>query len=266
MRTALTLPDRARKPRDTGLTMMIDTGLPVRYFSDVVESHGHLVDLVKFGWGTAAVTPKLRDKAACLREAGIGYCFGGTFFEKHVAQDRVDDYLRLCDEYGCTHVEVSNGTVPLDEQRKAHYVSWLAKAFVVVSEVGAKTPEGDARLTPRDWARQIRTDLAHGAWRVIAEARESGTTGIATADGEARNDILDALADAGIDPDLLIFEAPTKRLQAHLVLRYGPNVNLGNIAPTDLVALETLRLGLRSDTMVAEGADLLAAQAGAADA
>lgn len=252
MNTDLTLPERAAKPRTTGVTMMIDNGLPMGAFADIVTSNGELVDLVKFGWGTAVVTARLPEKLACLRDAGIGYFFGGTLFEKHIAQERFDSYRRLCHEHGCRYVEVSNGTLPIEESRKAAYVARLAEEFTVLSEVGSKTAEGNEHLRPKDWARQVRTDLAHGARWVITEARESGTTGIAGGDGRARLDVLDAIQAAGVDPDLLLFEAPTKALQSHFVLRFGADVNLGNIAPADLVGLETLRLGLRSDTMLDE--------------
>jgi phosphosulfolactate synthase len=249
MHTELALPSRTTKPRTTGLTMVIDNGLPVGAFRDAVESSGQYVDLVKFGWGTALVTPRLPEKLACLRAAGIGWFFGGTLFEKHVVQGRVEDYRRLCLEFGCRYVEVSNGTIPLSEARKAEYVSRFAEDFVVLSEVGSKSTEANARLRPRDWARQVRTDLAHGARWVITEARESGTTGIAGNDGRPRSDVLDALHDAGVDPGLVVFEAPTKVLQTEFVLRFGADVNLGNVAPADVIAVETLRLGLRSDTM-----------------
>jgi phosphosulfolactate synthase len=248
--TTLDLPARTLKPRAVGVTMAIDNGLPVGAFRDAVESAGDLVDLVKFGWGTALVTPRFGEKLDCLREAGIDWFLGGTLFEKHVAQDRVEDYRRLCLDLGCRHVEISNGTIPLEESRKAEYVARFAEEFTVLSEVGAKSAEGNERLRPRDWARQVRTDLAHGARWVITEARESGTTGIAGADGAPRADVLEALRESGVDPAVLLFEAPTKALQAQFVLRFGPDVNLGNVAPADLVALETLRLGLRSDTML----------------
>ena len=257
MRTELALPDRSTKPRTTGVTMMIDNGLPVSAFADVIASNGDLVDLVKFGWGTAVVTARLEDKLTCLRAAGIGYFFGGTLFEKHIAQGRFDAYRRLCHEHGCAYVEVSNGTLPIEEAHKAAYVARLAEEFTVLSEVGSKTAEGNEHLRPKDWARQVRTDLAHGARFVITEARESGTTGIAGGDGRARLDVLDAIAAAGVDPDLLLFEAPTKALQSHFVLRFGADVNLGNIAPADLVGVETLRLGLRSDTMLDDLAPVL---------
>lgn len=248
--TALELPARAAKPRSAGLTMAIDNGMPVGAFRDAVESAGELVDLVKFGWGTALVTPRFGEKLDVLRAAGIDWFLGGTLFEKHVAQGRVDDYRRFCHDLGARHVEISNGTIPLEEARKAAFVARFAEEFTVLSEVGSKSAEGNDRLRPRDWARQVRTDLAHGARWVITEARESGTTGIAGADGAARADVLEALREAGVDPGVLVFEAPTKALQTSFVLRFGPDVNLGNVAPADLVALETLRLGLRSDTML----------------
>jgi phosphosulfolactate synthase len=248
--STLDLPARAAKPRAVGITMAIDNGLPVAAFRDAVESAGELVDLVKFGWGTALVTPRFGEKLDFLREAGIDWFLGGTLFEKHVAQGRVEDYRRLCLELGARHVEISNGTIPLEEARKAEYVARFAEEFTVLSEVGAKSVEGNERLRPRDWARQVRTDLAHGARWVITEARESGTTGIAGGDGAPRADVLEALREAGVDPAVLLFEAPTKALQTQFVLRFGADVNLGNVAPADLVALETLRLGLRSDTML----------------
>jgi phosphosulfolactate synthase len=264
--STLDLPARAAKPRAVGITMAIDNGLPVAAFRDAVESAGELVDLVKFGWGTALVTTRFGEKLDCLREAGIGWFLGGTLFEKHVAQGRVDDYRRLCLDLGARHVEISNGTIPLEEARKAEYVARFAEEFTVLSEVGAKSVEGNERLRPRDWARQVRTDLAHGARWVITEARESGTTGIAGGDGAPRADVLEALREAGVDPAVLLFEAPTKALQTQFVLRFGADVNLGNVAPADLIALETLRLGLRSDTMLADTvpADgFLAAEGGA---
>ncbi len=249
MHTTLTLPERSTKPRAAGLTMVIDGGLPVGLFRDLIASNAPYIDLVKFGWGTAVVTPRLAEKLACLREAGIDYFFGGTLFEKHVLQGELDAYRRLCHSYGCRYVEVSNGTVPLGESEKAGYIGRLAEEFTVLSEVGSKTTEGNDALSPRDWARQVRTDLAHGARLVITESRESGTTGLATTAGEVRDEVVDATMAAGVDQSLLLFEAPTKGLQTHLIRRFGADVNLGNIAPTDVLALETLRLGLRSDTL-----------------
>jgi phosphosulfolactate synthase len=248
--TTLDLPARASKPRSTGLTMVIDSGLPLRAFYDVVESWSPYVDLVKFGWGTAVVSPQLPEKLAALRSAGIDYFFGGTLFEKHLTQDRFDDFRRLCARARCRYVEVSNGTLPISNAEKATYVHALASDFSVLSEVGFKQAYRDATLRPQDWARFAHEDLDAGASLVITESRESGTTGIARGDGTCRTDVLDALFGSGLDADELLFEAPTKELQTQLIARVGADVNLGNIAPNDIASLETLRLGLRGDTML----------------
>jgi phosphosulfolactate synthase len=246
--TTLDLPARASKPRREGLTMVIDGGLPIGQFRDVVSSHAEYIDLVKFGWGTSVVSPHLDAKIATLQQYGIGFFFGGTLLEKHVAQARFDDYVRLCRDHECAFVEVSDGTLPMHPGEKASYIRRLAGEFTVLAEVGFKMPARNAELTPTDWARAAKEDLAAGATLVITEARESGTTGIADAGGQARDDVLDAILGAGISPSQLLFEAPTKSLQAHLVAKLGSDVNLGNIAATDIIGLETLRLGLRADT------------------
>ncbi|GAA2558329.1 phosphosulfolactate synthase [Winogradskya consettensis] len=232
-----------------GLTMMIDTGLPTLAFADLITSHGDYIDLVKFGWGTALVTKDLQRKADVLNDAGIGFCFGGTLFEYHVWNDELDQYLRLVDETGATHIEVSNGTIPLDQHAKADYVRQMARYRPVLAEVGYKDSDRSAQLTPADWVGALREDLDAGAHLVITEARESGRSGLARPDGSVRSDVLDAVL-AEIDPDRLLFEAPTKDLQVELIGRLGPAVNLGNIAATDIIALETLRRGLRGDTLL----------------
>jgi phosphosulfolactate synthase len=253
--TTLDLPARASKPRSRGLTMIIDSGLPLRAFYDVVESWSPYIDLVKFGWGTAVVSPHLPEKLAALRSVGIDYFFGGTLFEKHLSQDRFDEFRRLCARARCRYVEVSNGTLPISNTEKAEYVRALAGDFTVLSEVGFKQTFRDATLRPNDWADFAHQDLDAGASLVITESRESGTTGIARADGTCRTDVLDALFGSGLRPADLLFEAPTKSLQTHLIERVGSDVNLGNIAPADVASLETLRLGLRADTMLLFGAD-----------
>ncbi|SFJ24310.1 phosphosulfolactate synthase [Amycolatopsis sacchari] len=230
-------------------TMMIDTGLPTGLFTDVIASHGELVGLVKFGWGTALVTRELHRKIAVLREAGIGFYFGGTLFEWYLVQGRIDDYLALVERTGATHVEVSNGTIPLDQQGKAEWVRRMSRYRPVLAEVGYKDAERSARLSPADWAGAIREDLDAGAELVITETRESGRSGMARPDGHLRDDVLRAVL-ARIDAGRLLFEAPTKDLQVELIRALGPDVNLGNIAPTDLVGVETLRRGLRGDTLL----------------
>ena len=233
----------------TGLTMMIDTGLPTGAFIDVIESHGQLLDLVKLGWGTALVTRDLDVKARVLASAGIGFYFGGTLFEHQLWTGQLDAYLRLVDRTGATHIEVSNGTIPLDQHSKAEYVQRMTRYRPVLSEVGYKDAGRSALLTPADWVNALRQDLDAGAFKVITEARESGRSGIAQADGHLRGDVLDAVT-GSVDTDQVIFEAPTKDLQVELISALGPGVNLGNIAATDVVAVETLRRGLRGDTLL----------------
>lgn len=250
MDSTLDLPARTTRPRTTGLTMMLDGGIPTRQFTDIIETWHPHVDLVKFGWGTALVTPHLEAKLEVLRAFGIDYFFGGTLFEKYLAQDRFDDYVEMCEQARCPCVEVSNGTIPMSSTAKAGYIRRLAERFTVLAEIGYKQADRDATLRPRDWVRSAHEDLAAGAAIVITETRESGTTGLARPDGTLKLEVLEALLDSGIRPGDLLFEAPSKSLQSSLISRLGPNVNLGNVAPTDLAALETLRLGLRSDTLL----------------
>ncbi|TNC26957.1 phosphosulfolactate synthase [Amycolatopsis alkalitolerans] len=231
------------------ITMMIDPGLPTALFADVIASHGEYVDLVKFGWGTALVTRDLDHKIAALREAGIGYYFGGTLFEWYVVQDRLGDYLDLVERTGATHIEVSNGTIPLDQEGKAGYVRRMSRYRPVLAEVGYKDAERSARLSPADWAGAIHEDLDAGAELVITETRESGRSGMARPDGHLRDDVLEAVL-AHADTKRLLFEAPTKDLQVELIRALGPEVNLGNIAAADLVGVETLRRGVRGDTLL----------------
>ena len=246
----LDLPDRTAQPRTDGLTMVIDNGLPHASFADAVASFAPYIDVVKFGWGTALVTSDIERKFAVLREHGIRYYFGGTLFEKFVVQGRFDSWLTLCRLCGCDLVEVSNGTIPLSNTEKAAYVRKCADEFTVLSEVGFKDPGRAGDLSNDQWVDSIHEDLEAGASKVITEARESGRSGICTADGKPRTDLIDAIISCGVDVSQLIFEAPTKDLQTLFITLVGPNVNLGNIAPADVIGLETLRLGLRADTLL----------------
>jgi phosphosulfolactate synthase len=240
---------RAGRPRTRGITMVIDPGLPTGAFTDVIDSHGELIDLVKFGWGTALVTRDLPAKLEVLRAARIGFYFGGTLFEHYLWSGRLGEFVDLLRMHRATHVEVSNGTIPLDQHDKAGYVRLLAGEFTVVSEVGFKQADRSDRLTPADWVAAIEEDLEAGATLVTCETRESGRVGMARADGSLRSDILGAILES-VDPARLLFEAPTKGLQVDLVKALGADVNLGNIATADVVGLETLRLGLRADTLM----------------
>ncbi|MFD9906166.1 phosphosulfolactate synthase [Streptomyces sp. NPDC059063] len=246
----LELPERPPKPRTRGQTMVIDGGAPVRWFEDVVESSGEFVDLVKFGWGTALVTAGIEAKTEVLRRHRIPYMFGGTLFEKYVLRGRFDDYRALCLAHGCERVEVSNGTIDLDAERKAAFIARLVADFEVVSEVGFKDPHRSETFPPSQWIAAIRRDLDAGARSVILEARESGTSGICRPDGEVRFGLIEDVLTAGIPTDRLIFEAPTKQLQTYFIQRVGGDVNLGNVALADVISLETLRLGLRADTLL----------------
>ncbi|MGH7921306.1 MAG: phosphosulfolactate synthase [Candidatus Dormibacteraceae bacterium] len=249
----LTLPGRTVKPRQAGLTMVIDSGLPCSAFEDLLEIHGHLIDLLKLGWGTAIVSRHLDRKVAALRDAGVDWYFGGTLFEIFLQQGKFDDYRRFCSDHGAGWVEVSNGTIELDNSRKAEYVARLSDDFSVISEVGYKDQDRSEHLPPVRWIRYIKEDLEAGARRVITEARESGRSGIARPNGELRFGLIEEILESGIDIDQLVFEAPNKDLQTYFVKRVGSNVNLGNIAPADVIGLETLRLGLRSDTVAMVG-------------
>jgi phosphosulfolactate synthase len=248
--TTLDLPARESKPRQAGVTMVIDGGLPSRYFADLIESHGALIDVVKFGWGTAIVTDGLQYKIDALKGSGVDFYFGGTLFEKYLVQGRFDDWRDLVDRFGAHTVEISNGTIELSNERKAEYVTRLKDDYTVFSEVGFKDSGKSETMGPDQWIDYIRQDLDAGAHKVITEARESGTSGIASANGELKKDLVESILGSGVPLDRLMFEAPNKALQTYLVKRVGTNVNLGNIAPADVVPLETLRLGLRGDTLM----------------
>ena len=248
---SLQLPQRSSKPRTVGLTILIDNGVPLHYFQDTIQSHGDWIDFVKFGWGTSLVTKHLREKTACLRDYGIPFFFGGTLFEKFASQGKINEYYRFCQSYGCEYVEISNGTLNWSNREKAKYIGQFAKAFHVFSEVGKKDSEKSLKQSSTEWIESIWEDLEAGAEKVIMEARESGTSGLCTGKGELRHGLIDAILHSGINADKLIFEAPQKAMQAYFIKRLGPNVNLANIPFADAVSLETLRLGLRSDTFYA---------------
>jgi phosphosulfolactate synthase len=251
IQNALTLPERTAKPRRSGVTMVIDGGVPAGLFADQIALGAEYIDYVKFGWGTSLVTNCLREKMSVLDSLGISYYFGGTLFEKFVLQGRFEDFRRLCEEYGCAHVEVSNGTIDMSNSEKAGYIRKLADDFEVVSEVGFKDSGRSEMQPPSEWIAAITEDLDAGAALVTLEARESGSSGICRPDGELRYGLLEDILHGGVAVDKLLIEAPTTALQAHLITRIGPNVNLGNVPAAGVIGLETLRLGLRSDTLTA---------------
>ena len=233
-------------PRDGGLTHVLDKGLGPRAAEDFLETAGAYVDIVKLGWGTSYVTPNLARKLEVYRAAGKPVVVGGTFFEAVVARGKVDEYKQWLREHGFEHVEISDGAIEIPRERKLELILELARDFTVLSEVGSKDPE--VNFAPYLWVQWIKEELEAGAWKVITEAREGGTAGMFRPTGELRTGLVDELAH-DIDVADLVFEAPTKGSQAWFIKHFGPEVNLGNIPPDEVIPLETLRLGLRSDTI-----------------
>jgi phosphosulfolactate synthase len=245
MMDLLELPARSAKPRQEGLTHVLDKGLSMADVDGMVEVAGGAIDIVKLGWGTALATGNLEGKLARYREYGIPVVLGGTLTELAISQDRLERMMSWLEELGLRHVEVSDGTIAIEHERKLELISELAGRFTVLSEVGSK--DDTKIMAPYRWVEQIESELAAGAWKVIAEARESGTVGIFRHDGEVRMGLIDEIAHQIRHGDI-VFEAPRKSQQVWFVRRFGTNVNLGNIGPEDVLSLETIRLGLRSDT------------------
>jgi phosphosulfolactate synthase len=243
----LSLPGRPPKPRQVGVTHVIDKGLSLPAVEGVLEASGDYIDIVKLGWGTAYVTRNLREKLALFRDAGIPVVLGGTFWEICQSQRKLDDWRRWVSDLGLQLVEISDGTITLPHDAKLEHISRLAQDFVVLSEVGSK--DLATVIAPYRWVEMIEAELRAGAWKVITEARETGTAGIYRGDGEVRMGLIDEIVHA-IDPNRLIFEAPLKAQQVWFIRKFGPNVNLGNIPPDEVIPLETLRLGLRADTLL----------------
>ena len=230
--------------RNGGLTHVLDKGLGPRGWEDILDTAGDFIDIVKLGWGTAYVTRNLERKLEVLREKPV--VIGGTFFEVVYARGKFDEYKRWLTDLGLTHVEISDGTIEIPRDRKLELIADFARDFTVLSEVGSK--DAEAIFAPYQWVEWIKSELEAGAWKVITEGREGGTSGIYRPTGEMRTGLVDEIAHE-IDIASLIFEAPSKSSQAWFVKHYGPGVNLGNIPPEEVIPLETLRLGLRGDTL-----------------
>jgi phosphosulfolactate synthase len=240
------LPERTVKPRNKGITLALDKGYSVRQAEDFCESTSNFTDIVKLGWGTSFVTQNLEEKLSIYKKFDIPVYFGGTLFEAYVLRNQLDDYVDLLKRFNIDYVEVSNGTIWLSDDRKIDIIKELSKEFTVLSEVGSKNP--DAIIPPYKWVRMIEAELEAGSWKVICEARESGNVGVFRPNGEIRSGLIDEIADQ-ISVEHLLFEAPQKQQQVWFIKKFGSNVNLGNIEPSEVIPLETLRLGLRSDTL-----------------
>src|SRR5437763_7079316 len=242
----LGLPMRASKPAGRGLTPVMDKGMTLAEVDGMFETAGEYVDIVKLGWGTSYVTQNLAAKVRLYQSYETPVMCGGTLLEAAVARGRVDDFKRWIKGYGFTHVEVSDGTLRMERESKQELIGALAEEFVVLSEAGSK--DQDAIYAPYQWVAWTKEELEAGAWKVITEARETGTAGIFRGTGEVLSGLIDEIVHA-ITGDQLLFEAPQKEQQAWFIRHLGPDVNLGNIPPDEVIPLETLRLGLRSDTM-----------------
>ncbi len=239
------LPERPAKPRTSGLTMMMDKGLSVREAEDFASAAGDFTDFVKFGFGTSIITKDLETKLKIYREANLRPYFGGTLFEAFIIRGMFDEYRKYIDKFGLDLVEVSDGSMVIEHDKKLEYISTLAKEVTVLSEVGSKVK--GIHIDPVDWVNMMKSELDAGSFKVIAESRESGTIGIYNADGSVNTDLINKITEQ-LDNSDIIWEAPNGKQQVWFVKIFGANVNLGNIAPNIVVPLECLRLGLRGDT------------------
>jgi phosphosulfolactate synthase len=241
----LNLPERPAKPRSTGLTHVLDKGMPAPDVRALLEGADDFIDIWKFGWGTAYLDRQFEEKLALLAEHGVRACLGGTLLEIAWSQGRVEEYFQWAAGARVPLVEVSCGVMPIPPGDKARLVGRAAQSFAVLTEVGSKDPA--RQMQPAQWAQEVSADLASGAWMVVTEGRESGTVGTYDDSGAVLEHIIDAVV-AAAGHERILFEAPRKDQQAWLINRFGPSVNLGNVGLSDIVGVEALRLGLRADT------------------
>ena len=239
------MPERPAKPRDSGITMVMDKGLSIREAEDFMSVGNDYTDFVKLGFGTSLITPGFEKKITIYKKSGTIPYFGGTLFEAFIVRDMFREYIEFLDKHEIELVEVSDGSYDIDHKRKLEYISRLAERGTVISEVGSK--KKDVVYSPEEWVEMMKAELNAGSVKVIAEARESGTTGIYNEDGSINNKIISTIAEH-VKLENVIWEAPLKSQQAWFIKQFGANVNLGNIAPNEIIPLESLRLGLRGDT------------------
>lgn len=239
------IPERTKQPRNNGITMMMDKGLSLREAEDFIQANGHLTDIVKFGFGTAYVTKNLEEKLKLYRSAGLKAYFGGTLFEAFYARGRFEDYLRLLDKYDLDLAEISDGSIIINHNEKLELIQRMSKTRTVLSEVGSK--DSGILISPGRWIKMMSSELEAGSWKVIAEGREAGNVGVFRPNGTAHTMLINKII-AKVKPEDILWEAPQKNQQVWFIKLFGANVNLGNIAPNEVIPLETLRLGLRGDT------------------
>jgi len=239
------MPERTARPRTNGLTMIMDKGLGLDEVRNFLSTSLPYVDIVKLGFGTSYVTSNLKEKLAIYKEHNVPVYFGGTLFEAFIIRDQFQDYIDAMKEYGIDHVEVSDGSMDIDHKEKCKYISELAKHATVLSEVGSK--DAANIIPPYKWIELMRAELEAGSSYVIAEAREAGNVGIYRGSGEVREGLVQEIL-TQIPSEKIIWEAPQKAQQLYFLELLGANVNLGNIAPHEVIALEAMRIGLRGDT------------------
>ncbi|MBP9739756.1 MAG: phosphosulfolactate synthase [Chitinophagaceae bacterium] len=239
------IPTRTPKPRNNGLTMVMDKGLSVSEAKNFLEVAGPHVDIVKLGFGTAHVTPRLREKIEVYKEAGMNVYFGGTLFEAFLIRNQFEDYLAVCKDYEIDYMEVSDGSITIPHAEKCGYIEKMTKYGTILSEVGSK--DAAHIMPPYKWIELMRAELEAGSTYVIAEAREAGNVGIYRGTGEVREGLVQEIL-TQIPAEKIIWEAPQKAQQLYFLELIGCNVNLGNIAPNEVIPLEAMRIGLRGDT------------------
>ena len=239
------IPERNKKPRNHGITMVMDKGLSIEEAKNFLSvAHPH-VDIIKLGFGTSFVTPNLREKIEVYRSYDLPIYFGGTLFEAFLIRNQFNDYVNVCMDYGISYMEVSDGSITIPHAEKCGYIEKLTKHGVVLSEVGSK--DAEHIIPPYKWIELMRAELLAGSSYVIAEAREAGNVGIYRGTGEVREGLVQEIL-TQIPEEKIIWEAPQKAQQLYFIELLGCNVNLGNIAPTEVLPLEAMRIGLRGDT------------------
>jgi len=239
------IPNREKKPRESGLTMMMDKGLSINDTKNFIDMCGPHTDIVKLGFGTSAISPHIETKIKLYQDAGLMVYLGGTLFEAFIIRDMYEEFKDLLRKWNLSMCEVSDGSIELDHEKKCEYISDLAKEFKVVSEVGSK--DENVLIAPYKWIELMQKELEAGSWKVIAEAREGGNVGIYRSGGDVRSDLIDEIL-TQIPTEKILWESPKKPQQVWFIKLLGPNVNLGNIAWDEVIPLETLRIGLRGDT------------------
>jgi len=239
------IPERTERPRSNGLTMVMDKGMSLREAENFIDANSSLTDIIKLGFGTSYLTKDLKEKIKLYHDNDMKVYLGGTLFEAFIARGMFDDFKKLLVKLGLETVEVSDGSIHLEHERKLEFISDLAKDFRVLSEVGSK--EEGILIAPGKWVKMMDTELSAGSWKVIAEARESGNVGIYRPNGTAHVVLVNKIL-AKVKAEDILWEAPQKAQQVWFIKLIGANVNLGNIAPNDVIPLETLRIGLRGDT------------------